>query len=138
MATQLLTATAVIPAGTPIAAPVTVDVSFPPLVVERIRWRVPKGAQGLMGWRLTSSGAQVVPSTQGAFIVAAGEAGTWMLEGWHATGDWHVTGYNTGAFPHSVTLDFWVRPISALPLPGARYAAIAGLAAAPEVIDVAG
>lgn len=136
MATQLLQAVAVIPAGTLKAAPVTVDVSFPPQVVERITWRVPKGAQGLMGWQLTSSGAQVIPTTQGAFIVAAGESGTWILAGLHNTGDWHVTGYNTGAYPHSVTLDFWVRPISAGPPPGARYAAIAALASAPEVIEV--
>lgn len=137
-----------IPAGTPLAAPVTIDVSFPQMITDRVIWRVPRGPNGLMGWRLTSGGGQVIPKNQGAFIVADNQGGTWELAELHNTGAWQVTGYNTGAFNHSVFLEFHTRPIqSPDPLIGGlgwmagtprsdALGLIWQMSAAPEVVKV--
>lgn len=100
------------------------------MVTEAIRWRVPRGANGVMGWLLSSSGAQVIPETPGGYTVADGESGSWQIENLHNTGDWHVTGYNTGAFPHAVRLEFLVSPISRPLTIDDRAAAVASLAMA--------
>lgn len=148
MATELRAFTVTIPAGTPITAPVTIDVSFTPMVTERIEWRQPRGANGLMGWRITSGGAQVIPKNLGAFIVTDGEQATWQLDSLHDSGKWEVTGYNTGANPHILNVRFHVRPIpeglagpyplswlSASP-PGRILAEIGAMAEAPAAVEV--
>lgn len=111
MATELRAFTVQIPAGTPQAAPVTIDVSFPPMVTESIEWHQPKGAKGLMGWRLTSGGALVIPKNQGQFIITDGQRGSWNLASLHDSGKWEVSGYNTGSFPHAINVRFHVSPI---------------------------
>lgn len=110
MATELFQKTATIPAGTPIAAPIVIDISIPAMVTERVEWHVPKGAAGLMGWRLTSGGAQVLPKNLGAWVVTAGESGQWQIEGLHDSGKWEVTAYNTGAFSHTVYVRLHASP----------------------------
>lgn len=148
MATELRAFAVVIPAGTALAAPVTVDVSFAPMITERIDWQVPHGSSGLMGWRLTSGGAQVIPKNPGGFLVADGQAGDWQFDGLHDSGKWEVTGYNTGVFPHVVNVRFHVAPIGerAAPLSslawltsgryGTALAEVGALAAAPEAVSV--
>lgn len=115
MATEIYLQSATIPAGTPLAAPVVIDVSIPPMLTEQVEWHVPKGAAGLMGWRLTSGGAQVLPKNPGAFLVTAGESGSWIVENLHDSGKWEITGYNTGAFPHTVYLRFHASPVGKSP-----------------------
>jgi hypothetical protein len=122
--------TATIPAGTPIAAPVTVDVSFPPRTVRTIDWRIPPGAAGVMGWRLSMGGVQVIPTESDPWVIDDGNSGTFVVDGYPDSGAWQVTGYNTGAFPHSVYLVFHldlvkapapqrslIDPVLLLPLP---------------------
>jgi hypothetical protein len=106
MAAEVREFAAVIPAGTPQGAPVTVDVSFPQRIVRQVTWRVPPGPNGLMGWRLSMGGVQVIPTNRGAWVVASDQAETWPLDGLPDSGAWQVTGYNTGAFPHTVYLAF--------------------------------
>lgn len=122
MATELRAYSATIPAGTPIAAPASVDLSFTPMVTDRIEWHQPRGAQGMMGWRLTSGGAMVVPKNQGSFIITDGQSGTWELEGLHDSGKWELTGYNLGTFAHTVNIRFHVRPIPEAGLAGGPLA----------------
>lgn len=97
-----------IPAGTPKTAPFTTDTSFPDRVVRLVTWRVPPGPAGVMGWRLTMGGVQVVPLPAGSWIVTDSAQGQWALDGQPDSGAWQVTGYNTGVFPHAVYLDFHV------------------------------
>jgi hypothetical protein len=117
MATQIFASTATIPAGTPIAAPVTVDISIPQMYTEQIEWHMPKGAAGLVGWRLTSGGAQVLPAALGSWIITEAEKGSWLVTGLHDSGKWEVTGYNLGTFPHSVYVRLHASPIG----PASRY-----------------
>lgn len=121
MATQIYAQSATIPAGTPIGAPVTIDVSIPQMRTEVIEWHLPKGAAGLVGWRLTSGGAAVLPANFGSWIITQAEKGTWQVEGLHDSGKWEITGYNLGAFPHTVYVRFHASPIhkpAAWPQPG--------------------
>lgn len=111
MATEIRAYDVVIPAGTPSTAPVVIDVSFPPMVTEQIGWRVPRGPNGLMGWRLTSGSGQVVPKNLGQWIITDNEGGNWLLDQLHDSGSWQVTAYNTGTNPHTIRLRFHVSPI---------------------------
>lgn len=106
MAVEVRNFTATIPAGTPIGAPVVVDISFPPRVVASIDWRVPNGPLGVMGWRLTMGKVQVIPTSGDLWIVADGHAATIYPSKDLSSGAWQVTGYNTGTNPHSVYLVF--------------------------------
>lgn len=108
MAEEVLHFTATIPAGTPLASPVLVNISFPPRVVESIDWRVPGGSLGLMGWRLTMGSVRVIPTSGDKFIVADSQSGTIRPSRELGSGAWQVSGYNTGSNPHSVYLVFHV------------------------------
>ena len=148
MATELRAYRVIVPAGTLQAAPVQVDVSFSPMVTDRIEWHQPRGAAGLVGWRLTSGGAAVLPKNQGAYIITEGQSGTWELTELHDSGKWEVTAYNLGTFPHAVDMRFHVRPIPeagnlAAPLawlsasqPGRMLAEVGVMANAPAVAEV--
>lgn len=95
-----------IPAGTPLEAPATFDVSFPPRDVVAVHWKVPPGPSGLMGWRLTMSGGNAVVPTGGGWVIADNESDTWPLTGQPDSGAWEVTGYNTDIYDHTVYVDF--------------------------------
>jgi len=111
MATEIYASSVVIPAGTPQGAPVLIDVSFNAMVTEIVDWRVPRGPSGLMGWRLTSGGVQVMPKNLGQWLITDNERGSWVLEGLHDSGKWEIQGYNTGTHPHVVNVRFHVSPI---------------------------
>lgn len=98
--------------------------------MDLIRWRVPRGASGMMGWQLSSSGAQVIPSNPGGYLIVDGESGVWQLDRLHNTGDWNVTAYNLGLYNHSIYLEFFVRPISQPETQADRIAAITSLSMA--------
>ena len=106
MASQVIHYTATIPAGTPLAAPVTIAVAFPPRRVTQVDWRVPHGPMGVFGWHLAMGGVQVLPSIGDTWVIANDEHGTWLTGHQPDSGAWQVVGYNTGANPHSVYLAF--------------------------------
>ena len=95
-----------VPAGTPKAAPLVTDISFPERRVTAVSWRVPPGPSGLMGWALTSAGAPVIPIQPDTYVVTDNQAATWELDGYLDSGNWQVTAYNTGAYPHMVCFTF--------------------------------
>ena len=137
MATEVRSFAVTIPANTAQAAPVTVDTSFPPMEVQAVRWKVPPGPSGLMGWQLTVGGHQVIPLNLGAWIVADDDGDTWQIESLPDSGAWSVTGYNTDIYDHAVYLDFLLAPLgtaapsgaAATPAPDALTAAVLGLSA---------
>jgi len=96
----------VIPAGTAKAAPVTFSLAMPARIVDQIDIRIPPGPNGLMGFQLTSSGAQIIPYNAGAFVVANDERLTWPLTNQITSGAWALTGYNTGQYDHTVYVKF--------------------------------
>lgn len=108
MAREVRQYTATIPAGTAVATPVTVSVAFPPRIVRTVDWRIPPGAQGVMGWRLAMGGVQVVPTSSDSWVIDNGTSGTFTMDGYPDSGAWQVIGYNTGVYAHSVYLTFHV------------------------------
>jgi hypothetical protein len=102
-----------VPAGTAKAAPLVTPIAFPERLVTAVSYRVPPGPSGLMGWALTSAGAPVIPIQPKTYMVTDNQADTWDLEGYLDSGNWAVTAYNTGIYPHTVYLTFQ------LDLPGA-------------------
>ena len=105
--------TATVPAATAKASPVTVSLAVGMATVDRIRWRVPPGPRGNLGWYLAMGGQQVLPNGSGNYIVADDETDTWDLSNLPDEGEWELIGYNVGAFDHSVYLWFYTTPIGA-------------------------
>lgn len=106
MAQEIREFAVLIPAGTPKSAPQTVSIAFPERTVRTITYRVPPGPSGLMGWALTSAGAPVIPIQPSTYIVTDNQTDTWELDGYLDSGNWQLTGYNTGLYPHTVYLTF--------------------------------
>lgn len=121
----------VIPAGTPQSAPVTVNLAFPPRLVQAVTWQVPPGPSGLMGWRLTMSGGNAVIPVGGGWIVADNRSGSWPLTGMPDSGAWELTGYNTDVYDHAVYLEFL---LGLIPVPAAtvQLATPAALSPVPD------
>lgn len=95
-----------IPAGTPITAPVTLDVSFPTRVVVRVEWEVPPGPNGLMGFQVANAGVPIIPADKNRWIVASNASHGWDLHGAITSGSWQIIGYNTGQYDHSIMIYF--------------------------------
>lgn len=106
MAQEIREFAVTIPAGTAKATPLVTNISFPERLVTAVSYRVPPGPSGLMGWALTSAGTPVIPIQQKTYIVTDNQSDTWDLEGYLDSGNWQVTGYNTGIYPHTVYLTF--------------------------------
>lgn len=106
MAVDIRHYTATIPAGTPLLAPVTVALAMPVRVVRQINWLVPPGPMGVFGWQIAQGGVKVFPTDSDNYITVDGKDGTWIVTDASDSGQWQVIGYNTGAFSHSVKLEF--------------------------------
>mgnify|MGYP007071589036 CR=1 FL=1 len=98
------------PAGTTSAAPLVSDLTMPARVVERVRFRVPPGPQGSLGFQLGSSRQQVLPWNAGEWFVLDDEELTLDLDNQISSGAWQLISYNTGTYPHAVYVTFYLRP----------------------------
>lgn len=79
-------------------------------IIDRIDWRVPTGPQGNVGFFISARGVRVQPQAPGQFIIADGQSGHFELDDQPDSGDWAVTGYNTGAFSHAIHVTYHWRP----------------------------
>lgn len=104
----------VIPAGTPEATPVTIAMTFPPMIVQRLRVRVPSGPAGNMGWAIGAGGTAIVPRNAGAWMVMDDEAFEIDHEIGPNAGSWELFGWNTGTYPHTVYVTFFGDPPAAV------------------------
>ena len=122
MAREIRKYTVTVPAGTAIASPATTSIAFPVRVVRSVDWRIPPGAQGVMGWQLAMGGVQVVPFGSDTWVVDDGTAGAFALDGYPDSGAWQVIGYNTGTFAHSIFLTFHLDLVERRPAPPSQLA----------------
>lgn len=99
-----------IPAGTPLAAPTTVNTTFAEGVVEQVDLMVPPGSSGLMGFQLWVLGGQVVPTNLGGYFIWDGRTQSLVLSDLPDSGAWQVVGYNTDIYDHTVYVDYQVTP----------------------------
>jgi hypothetical protein len=89
----------------------TVSLPVGTFVVNKIRWRVPPGPRGNLGWNLSMGGVQVLPDVAGEYVIADDEYDDWEIDGLPDSGAWQLTGYNTGSYNHTVYLYFFTTPI---------------------------
>jgi hypothetical protein len=111
MATDVTALSATITASTPIATPQIVELNIGSVTVNKIRWRVPPGPRGNLGWYLSMGGVQVLPDDKGAYVIADDEYDDWQIDNLPDSGAWELTGYNTGTHDHTVYLYFFTTPI---------------------------
>lgn len=97
-----------IPAGTPIATPLVTPTVFAPNKVLSILWRFPSGCNGQVGIAIGARTVPVLPDIPGKYLVHNGDTVGYDVEDFPTTGDWSVIGYNLGAFPHTVHVEFKV------------------------------
>lgn len=123
MPRQFTTYAVTIPPTTPESAPHTERLVMNPRVVRSIRWRVPPGPRGEMGFAVGNAAQRVVPSTTSGWIITDNDADQWTLTTATTSGTWWLLGYNTGTYPHTVYLTFGLTLPSGpaartLPVPG--------------------
>ena len=111
MATSVIALSGTIPHGTAKNALVSVNLPVGTNLVNKIRWRVPPGSRGNLGWYLSMGGVQVLPQNAGGFVVADDEEDNWEIENLPDSGAWALTGYNTGTYDHEVLVYFFVTPV---------------------------
>lgn len=112
MPTSVTELVATVPAGTFPPDFAIIELTIESANVDAVRWRVPPGPRGNLGWALAMGGVQVIPDDAGSFIIADDEYDTWQIEGLPDSGAWQLIGYNTGTFDHSVYLGFFTTPIT--------------------------
>ena len=101
-----------VPAGTLEADPYTLDLAVGAnMQVQAIRWQVPPGPRGNLGFALTSMGAWVFPSG-GGWVTPDDDTDTWEVEDTMDSGAWALTAYNTGIYEHTVYLTFFLAPLA--------------------------
>ncbi len=98
----------VIPAGTPIAAPVTIPMVFPDGEVTEIDVKVLDGPSGLVGFQIMAGGSQYVPRTLGAFVRPNDDYFTWPMANAINSGSWGLIGYNLDIWDHNIQVGFQV------------------------------
>lgn len=121
----------VIPTGTTPANPFSKNLIFAQGNVTEIDVRIPGGPVGLMGFQINAGGTQYVPRTQGEFIVEDDNYLRFPLDSAINSGDWSLTGFNTGSFPHTVYLTFMVNELTT-PTSGPAYIPGASASLVPQ------
>lgn len=102
MATRIELATVVVPALTPIAAPITQAMSFDDGRVDVIEIVVPDGPSGLVGFQIIHSQQVIIPYDGLTFIVTNNEIIRWPIETFPTADKWAIRAYNTDQFPHTL------------------------------------
>lgn len=115
MASQVQQFACTVPIGTPISAPVTIEMQLGVFTVDWVDIDVPPGPSGALGFYLASSNVQIIPFTEGGtfnWMIPDDLHKQWDLTGYPTSGDWQFVGYNLGAFAHTVYLAFGVDPVN--------------------------
>ena len=109
MAVQIQQFVCTVPAGTPEATPVTIEMQLGIFEVSWVEILVPPGPSGQVGFYLASSNTQTIPWWNGltnSWIVADNELLRYDLSDQPDSGDWQFVAYNQGNFPHSIYVRF--------------------------------
>lgn len=106
MAAEVRTFAVSVPAGTSQAAPQVTALTMPARVVRSVRFRIPPGPAGVLGFALAAAGVSVVPWNAGAWLVGDNEVIDWPLEGQITSGAWQLRAYNSGVYAHTVYVSF--------------------------------
>jgi hypothetical protein len=78
-----------------------------PSLVSQIILNFPPGCSGLVNVRIESGGAQIYPLNAGTFFNFDDYALTIPVSNAIDSGSWHIAGYNTDFYPHTVSAYFF-------------------------------
>ena len=117
MAQRVIPLTCVIPANTPVGAPVHFPLQFPSADVERIDVRIPPGPSGTVGFAIWYGGGNFIPDTNGTWIIANDQYIQWPLDDAPNGGNWDIVCYNVDVLPHTVYFFFNVNNIAVASTP---------------------
>lgn len=113
MADDIKTFQVTTPAGQAINNPLVTPLAMPPRTVIGVEVMAPAGSNGNLGFQLGSAGQQVIPSDIGTWIITSGETLRWEVANQINSGAWQMISYNTGNFPHTLYLRFFLNLIQA-------------------------
>ena len=112
MSYQVRQFTAVIPANTAKASPVTINLATGYWEIDSIDLEVPSGPAGLMGFQLWIGGGQWIPYEAGEYIVWDDITYSWAMSDQPVGQQWSVVGYNTDPVNnHQVTVRFHISQV---------------------------
>lgn len=93
-----------VPAGTPVAAPLTFDASVDMTNFDTLHFHVPPGPNGVLGFRILTSDVQFFPYNAPSWIVVSDHSHTLDITDVASSGSWQIQAYNTGYFDHTIYL----------------------------------
>lgn len=108
---EIYSYTVTVPAGTTQASPAVFPTVFPGRIVDRIEYRLSAGGLNVVGFQVGMRGVSIVPRNPGGFIMPTTVSGGWDMANQPTSGDWSVTAFNTGVYPHGITIAFYTRLI---------------------------
>jgi hypothetical protein len=125
VADRIETPTVTILSGATPAAPQNTSLALRDAVLERVEVVIPPGPSGLVGFAFVHSGQQVIPFTEGDWIIADDYTFAADLEHF-PTGDlWSIRGYNLDIYDHSLYFRFFFRELpTPIPSAGAPIAVV--------------
>lgn len=101
-----------VPAETSASLPYAQSISWAQGELILLEVVTPDGPSGLVGWRLTSSGMQMIPRNTGAWIIGNDETFTRETEGYPNSGRYEFTAYNEDIYPHTYQVRFAIQEIA--------------------------
>lgn len=108
MAVEIREFSVTIPANTPISAGFAASLAMPTRVVSSVEVFIPPGPRGEVGWALASGGVQMFPLPQGTWVITDDRVVHWDLSDAIDSGAWQMLAYNTGLFPHTLIVIFYL------------------------------
>jgi|SRR5215469_5213859 len=106
MAIEVRTLPVTIPAGTAASSPLVTPAVFPARIVTQIDILFPPGPRGEVGIAVGTANIKTLPYGNATYLVADAQFFQFPLEDQIDSGSWQITAYNTGMFPHTVTVTF--------------------------------
>lgn len=106
MGQEFRTFAVTIPAGTLITAPAVTPLTMPTRLVRKVRFRIPPGPAGQVGFALGAAGVRVIPWGPNQWIVGDGEVIEWDVDDQIESGAWQFQGYNQGRWDHTIQVQF--------------------------------
>lgn len=101
MSNYLYTTDFLVPAGTPLAAPLIQPVPLQDYVLTSVRIIIPDGHNGLTGISVRSAAVNIVPFTQGTYLIGNNEEVNFDYGGQVGENQLALYGYNTDIFDHA-------------------------------------
>ena len=122
-----------IPAGTPLATPVSVPWPLEDNYLKYVDIVVPSGPSGLMGFRILWASQQIIPWGNNSYLVTDNEKIHVDVDSYITVTGLVIEGYNTDIFPHTIYLRGLIQTLSPQQILAAEE--VTGSIALPASLD---